>query len=156
MAYNHNYSFTYTHHKNGEETKWYQVVKFIKKHGAVSKKTIVHAIWEANACSEENIRGYQSSMFAQMNELHPEGVYYDKNLRMWTTYKFTNTNNSSNKKSKQKHIDNFIFEKILESALAISTNNANSIKQLERVIESMELSITILKSIKSKMKLNIN
>ena len=32
------------------------------------------------------LSGYQSSMFARLNELQLEGVHYDKDLKKWTVY----------------------------------------------------------------------
>ena len=85
MAYNKNYKFIRHFTKDGKKTKWYQVVEFIKSNGPVSKREIVKAIWDYDGLYE-NIRGYQSSMFAQLNEIQPEGVHYDKYLKKWTTY----------------------------------------------------------------------
>ena len=85
MAYNNNYKFTRPFTKDGKEAKQHQVVEFIKANGPVSKREIIKAIW----CYDEldvNIRGYQSDLFAQLNELQPEGVHYDKDLKKWTVY----------------------------------------------------------------------
>ena len=81
-----NYKFTRPFTKDGKESKWYQVVKFIKSNGPVSKREIIVTIWGSNALFN-NIRGYQSSLFAKLNKIHPEGVYYDKDLKKWTVYK---------------------------------------------------------------------
>lgn len=87
MAYKNNYKFTRHFTKDGKKTKWYQVVEFIKSNGPVSKREIVKVIWPyAISDLDVNIRGYQSSMFAQLNEIQPEGVHYDKHLKKWTTY----------------------------------------------------------------------
>ena len=86
MAYNNNYKFTRPFTKYGKESKWYQVVKFIKSNGPVSKREIIVAIWGSNALFN-NIRGYQSSLFSKLNKIHPEGVHYDKYLKKWTVYK---------------------------------------------------------------------
>lgn len=83
MAYNSNYKFIRPFTKDGKESKWHQVVKFIKSNGPVSKREIIVAIWGLNALFN-NIRGYQSSMFAQLNEIQPDGVHYDKDLKKWT------------------------------------------------------------------------
>ena len=85
MAYNNNYKFTRHFTKDGKKTKWYQVVEFIKSNGPVSKREIVKAVWPYTGLYA-NIRGYQSSMFAQLNEIQPKGVHYDKHLKKWTTY----------------------------------------------------------------------
>ena len=87
MAYNNNYKFTRPFTKNGKESKWHQVVEFIKLNGPVSKREIAKAIW--NYTGDTNVRGYQSSLFAQLNEIQPEGVHYDKKLKKWTTYNVT-------------------------------------------------------------------
>ena len=81
-----NYKFTRPFTKDGKESKWHQVVKFIKSNGPVSKREIIVAIWGSNALFN-NIRGYQSSLFAKLNKIHPEGVHYDKDLKKWTVYK---------------------------------------------------------------------
>lgn len=83
MAYNSNYKFTRPFTKDGKETKWHQVVEFIKSKGSVSKREIIKKVWGSNALFK-NIRGYQSSMFAQLNEIQPDGVHYDKDLKKWT------------------------------------------------------------------------
>ena len=85
MAYNKNYKFKRPFTKDGKEAKWHKVVEFIKSNGPVSKREIVKAIWDYDGLYE-NIRGYQSSMFARLNEIQPEGVHYDKDLKKWTTY----------------------------------------------------------------------
>ena len=85
MAYNNNYKFARPFTKNGKEAKWHQVVEFIKANGPISKREIIKAIWCYDGLNE-NIRGYQSSMFAQLNEIQPDGVHYDKNLKKWTVY----------------------------------------------------------------------
>ena len=85
MAYNNNYKFTRPFTKAGKEAKWHQVVEFIKANGPISKREIIKAIWHYDGL-DENIRGYQSSMFAQLNEIQPDGVHYDKNLKKWTVY----------------------------------------------------------------------
>lgn len=83
MAYNNNYKFTRPFTKNGKEAKWHQVVEFIKSKAPVPKREIIRAVWGSNALFN-NIRGYQSSMFAQLNEIQPDGVHYDKDLKKWT------------------------------------------------------------------------
>ena len=83
MAYNKNYKFKRPFTKDGKEAKWHKVVEFIKSNGPVSKREIVKAIWDYDGLYE-NIRGYQSSMFARLNEIQPEGVHYDKDLKKWT------------------------------------------------------------------------
>ena len=87
MAYNNNYKFTRPFTKDGKEAKWHQVVKFIKSNGPVSKWEIVKSIWRYKGL-DEYIRGYQSSMFARLNELQPEGVHYDKDLKSGQYTKF--------------------------------------------------------------------
>lgn len=83
MAYKNNYKFTRPFTKDGKESKWHKVVEFIKSNGPVSKREIVKAVYGSNALLK-NIRGYQSSMFAQLNEIQPEGVHYNKDLKKWT------------------------------------------------------------------------
>lgn len=85
MAYNHNYKFVRPFTKAGKEAKWHQVVEFIKANGPVSKREIIKAIWRYDGL-DVNIRGYQSALFAQLNEIQLEGVHYDKNLKKWTVY----------------------------------------------------------------------
>lgn len=82
MAYKNNYKFTRPFTKDGKESKWHKVVEFIKSNGPVSKRDIIEAIWGRNALFKV-IRGYQSSMFAQLNEIRPDGVHYDKDLKKW-------------------------------------------------------------------------
>ena len=78
-----NYKFTRPFTKDGKESKWHKVVEFIKSNGPVSKKEIIKTFWHYNGI-DENIRGYQSSLFSQLNKIHPEGVHYDKDLKKWT------------------------------------------------------------------------
>lgn len=85
MAYKNNYKFTRPFTKDGKESKWHKVVEFIKSNGPVSKRDIIEAIWGRNALFKV-IRGYQSSMFAQLNKIQPDGVHYDKYLKKWTAY----------------------------------------------------------------------
>ena len=49
------------------------------------KKEILKAVWGWSALFKD-IRGYQSSMFAKLNEIQHEGVHYDKKLKKWTIY----------------------------------------------------------------------
>ena len=83
MPISNNYKFTRPFRKDGKESKWHQVVEFIKSNGPVSKREIIEAVWGSNALFR-NIRGYQSSLFAKLNEIQPEGVHYDKDLKKWT------------------------------------------------------------------------
>lgn len=146
MAYNNNYKFTRPFTKDGKETKWHQVVEFIKSNGPVSKREIVKAIWRYDGL-DENIRGYQSSMFAQLNEIQPEGVHYDKDLKKWTTY-----GNNGNKK-KSRHIS---LPVIVDMPVILHLSNKNYIKDIEDTIEMLEKSTTNLKNILKFIKSNIN
>ena len=146
MAYNNNYKFTRPFTKDGKETKWHQVVEFIKANGPVSKREIVKAIWRYDGL-DENIRGYQSSMFAQLNEIQPEGVHYDKDLKKWTSY-----GNNGNKK-KSRHIS---LPVIVDMPVILHLSNKNYIKDIEDTIEMLEKSTTNLKNILKFIKSNIN
>ena len=149
MAYNNNYKFTRPFTKDGKETKWHQVVEFIKANGPVSKREIVKAIWRYDGL-DENIRGYQSSMFAQLNEIQPEGVYYDKDLKKWTTYG-NNGNNDNKKKSRRVSLP-----VIVDMPVTLHLSNKNYIKDIEDTIEMLEKSTTNLKNILKFIKSNIN
>lgn len=149
MAYNNNYKFTRPFTKDGKETKWHQVVEFIKSNGPVSKREIVKAIWRYDGL-DENIRGYQSSMFAQLNEIQPEGVHYDKDLKKWTAYG-NNANNGNKKKSR--HIS---LPVIVDMPVILHLSNKNYIKDIEDTIEMLEKSTTNLKNILKFIKSNIN
>lgn len=149
MAYNNNYKFTRPFTKDGKETKWHQVVEFIKSNGPVSKRDIVKAIWHYDGL-DENIRGYQSSMFAQLNEVQPEGVHYDKDLKKWTTYG-NNGNNDNKKKSRRVSLP-----VIVDMPVALHLSNKNYIKDIEETIEMLEKSTTNLKNILKFIKSNIN
>ena len=140
MAYNNNYKFTRPFTKDGKETKWHQVVEFIKANGPVSKREIVKAIWRYDGL-DENIRGYQSSMFAQLNEIQPEGVHYDKDLKKWTTYG-NNGNNDNKKKSRRVSLP-----VIVDMPVILHLSNKNYIKDIEDTIEMLEKSTTNLKNI---------
>ena len=149
MAYNNNYKFTRPFTKDGKETKWHQVVEFIKANGPVSKREIVKAIWCYDGL-DENIRGYQSSMFAQLNEIQPEGVHYDKDLKKWTTYG-NNGNNDNKKKSRRVSLP-----VIVDMPVTLHLSNKNYIKDIEDTIEMLEKSTTNLKNILKFIKSNIN
>lgn len=149
MAYNNNYKFTRPFTKDGKETKWHQVVEFIKANGPVSKRDIVKAIWRYDGL-DENIRGYQSSMFAQLNEIQPEGVHYDKDLKKWTTYG-NNANNDNKKKSRRVSLP-----VIVDMPVTLHLSNKNYIKDIEDTIEMLEKSTTNLKNILKFIKSNIN
>ena len=146
MAYNNNYKFTRPFTKDGKETKWHQVVEFIKSNGPVSKREIVKAIWRYDGL-DENIRGYQSSMFAQLNEIQPEGVHYDKDLKKWTTY-----GNNGNKKTARR----VSLPVIVDMPVILHLSNKNYIKDIEDTIEMLEKSTTNLKNILKFIKSNIN
>ena len=146
MAYNNNYKFTRPFTKDGKETKWHQVVEFIKANGPVSKREIVKVIWRYDGL-DENIRGYQSSMFAQLNEIQPEGVHYDKHLKKWTTY----GNNGNKKKSRRVSLP-----VIADIPVTLHLSNKNYIKDIEETIEMLEKSTTNLKNILKIIKSNIN
>lgn len=146
MAYNNNYKFTRPFTKDGKETKWHQVVEFIKANGPVSKREIVKAIWRYDGL-DENIRGYQSSMFAQLNEIQPEGVHYDKDLKKWTVY-----GNKCNKKKSRR----VSLPVIVDMPVILHLSNKNYIKDIEDTIEMLEKSTTNLKNILKFIKSNIN
>ena len=146
MAYNNNYKFTRPFTKDGKETKWHQVVEFIKSNGPVSKRDIVKAIWHYDGL-DENIRGYQSSMFAQLNEVQPEGVHYDKDLKKWTVY----GNKCNKKKSRYASLP-----VIVDMPVTLHLSNKNYIKDIEDTIEMLEKSTTNLKNILKFIKSNIN
>ena len=146
MAYNNNYKFTRPFTKDGKETKWHQVVEFIKANGPVSKRDIVKAIWRYDGL-DENIRGYQSSMFAQLNEVQPEGVHYDKDLKKWTVY-----GNKCNKKKSRR----VSLPVIVDMPVILNLSNKNYIKDIEETIEMLEKSTTNLKNILKFIKSNIN
>ena len=146
MAYNNNYKFTKPFTKDGKETKWHQVVEFIKANGPVSKREIVKAIWRYDGL-DENIRGYQSSMFAQLNEIQPEGVYYDKDLKKWTV-----RGNKCNKKKSRR----VSLPVIVDMPVTLHLSNKNYIKDIEDTIEMLEKSTTNLKNILKFIKSNIN
>lgn len=146
MAYNNNYKFTRPFTKDGKETKWHQVVEFIKSNGPVSKREIVKAIWRYDGL-DENIRGYQSSMFAQLNEIQPEGVHYDKDLKKWTVY-----GNKCNKKKSRR----VSLPVIVDMPVILHLSNKNYIKDIEDTIEMLEKSTTNLKNILKFIKSNIN
>ena len=146
MTYNNNYKFTRPFTKDGKETKWHQVVEFIKSNGPVSKREIVKAIWRYDGL-DENIRGYQSSMFAQLNEIQPEGVHYDKDLKKWTTY-----GNNGNKKMSRR----VSLPIIVDMPVILHLSNKNYIKDIEDTIEMLEKSTTNLKNILKFIESNIN
>ena len=146
MAYNNNYKFTRPFTKDGKETKWHQVVEFIKSNGPVSKRDIVKAIWHYDGL-DENIRGYQSSMFAQLNEIQPEGVHYDKDLKKWTVY----SNKCNKKKSRRVSLP-----VIVDMPVTLHLSNKNYIKDIEDTIEMLEKSTTNLKNILKFIKSNIS
>lgn len=143
MAYNNNYKFTRPFTKDGKETKWHQVVEFIKANGPVSKREIVKAIWRYDGL-DENIRGYQSSMFAQLNEIQPEGVHYDKDLKKWTAYGYKKTTRRVS------------LPIIVDMPVILHLSNKNYIKDIEDTIEMLEKSTTNLKNILKFIKSNIN
>ena len=146
MAYNNNYKFIRPFTKDGKETKWHQVVEFIKSNGPVSKRDIVKAIWRYDGL-DENIRGYQSSMFAQLNEIQPEGVYYDKDLKKWTV-----RGNKCNKKKSRR----VSLPVIVDIPVTLHLSNKNYIKDIEETIEMLEKSTTNLKNILKFIKSNIS
>ena len=143
MAYNKNYKFIRHFTKDGKKTKWYQVVEFIKSNGPVSKREIVKAIWDYDGLYE-NIRGYQSSMFAQLNEIQPEGVHYDKDLKKWTTY----YHNKNTRKA--------LLPLTEDMPVILNLTKKNYIKDIEDTIEMLEKSTENLKNILKLIKSNIN
>ena len=143
MAYNNNYKFTRPFTKDGKETKWHQVVEFIKVNGPVSKREIVKAIWRYDGL-DENIRGYQSSMFARLNEIQPEGVHYDKDLKKWTTY----YHNKNARKA--------LLPLTVDMPVILNLTKKNYIKDIEDTIEMLEKSTKNLKNILKLIKSNIN
>ena len=152
MAYNNNYKFTRPFTKDGKETKWHQVVEFVKANGPVSKREIVKAIWRYDGL-DENIRGYQSSMFAQLNEIQPEGVHYDKDLKKWTTYGNNGNNGNNDNKKKSRRVS---LPVIADIPVTLHLSNKNYIKDIEETIEMLEKSTTNLKNILKFIKSNIN
>ena len=146
MAYNKNYKFKRPFTKDGKEAKWHKVVEFIKSNGPVSKREIVKAIWDYDGLYE-NIRGYQSSMFARLNEIQPEGVYYDKDLKKWTV-----RGNKCNKKKSRR----VSLPVIVDMPVTLHLSNKNYIKDIEETIEMLEKSTTNLKNILKFIKSNIN
>ena len=143
MAYNKNYKFKRPFTKDGKEAKWHKVVEFIKSNGPVSKREIVKAIWDYDGLYE-NIRGYQSSMFAQLNEIQPEGVHYDKDLKKWTTY-------YHNKNTRK-----VLLPLTVDMAVILNLTKKNYIKDIEDTIEMLEKSTKNLKNILKLIKSNIN
>ena len=152
MAYNNNYKFTRPFTKDGKETKWHQVVEFIKSNGPVSRREILKTIWHYDE-SSLSFRGYQSSMFAQLNEIQPEGVHYDKHLKKWTTYG-NNGNNDNKKKSRRVSLPVIVDMPVTLHLSNLS--NKNYIKEIEEIIEMLEKSTTNLKNILKFIKSNIN
>ena len=143
MAYNKNYKFKRPFTKDGKEAKWHQVVEFIKSNGPVSKREIVKAIWDYDGLYE-NIRGYQSSMFARLNEIQPEGVHYDKDLKKWTTY----YHNKNTRKA--------LLPLTIDMPVILNLTKKNYIKDIEDTIEMLEKSTKNLKNILKLIKSNIN
>ena len=143
MAYNKNYKFKRPFTKDGKEAKWHKVVEFIKSNGPVSKREIVKAIWDYDGLYE-NIRGYQSSMFARLNEIQPEGVHYDKDLKKWTTY-------YHNKNTRR-----VLLPLTVDMPVILNLTKKNYIKDIEDTIEMLEKSTKNLKNILKLIKSNIN
>ena len=143
MAYNKNYKFKRPFTKDGKEAKWHKVVEFIKSNGPVSKREIVKAIWDYDGLYE-NIRGYQSSMFARLNEIQPEGVHYDKDLKKWTTY-------YHNKNTRK-----VLLPLTVDMPVILNLTKKNYIKDIEDTIEMLEKSTKNLKNILKLIKSNIN
>lgn len=143
MAYNKNYKFKRPFTKDGKEAKWHKVVEFIKSNGPVSKREIVKAIWDYDGLYE-NIRGYQSSMFARLNEIQPEGVHYDKDLKKWTTY-YHNKNTIK-----------ALLPLTIDMPVILNLTKKNYIKDIEDTIEMLEKSTKNLKNILKLIKSNIN
>ena len=143
MAYNKNYKFKRPFTKDGKEAKWHKVVEFIKSNGPVSKREIIKAIWDYDGLYE-NIRGYQSSMFARLNEIQPEGVHYDKDLKKWTTY-------CHNKNTRK-----VLLPLTVDMPVILNLTKKNYIKDIEDTIEMLEKSTKNLKNILELIKSNIN
>ena len=143
MAYNKNYKFKRPFTKDGKEAKWHKVVEFIKSNGPVSKREIVKAIWDYDGLYE-NIRGYQSSMFARLNEIQPEGVHYDKDLKKWTTY-------YHNKNTRK-----VLLPLTVDMPVILNLTKKNYIKDIEDTIEMLEKSTKNLKTILKLIKSNSN
>ena len=143
MAYNKNYKFKRPFTKDGKEAKWHKVVEFIKSNGPVSKREIVKAIWDYDGLYE-NIRGYQSSMFARLNEIQPEGVHYDKDLKKWTTY-------YHNKNTRK-----VLLPLTVDMPVILNLTKKNYIKDIEDTKEMLEKSTKNLKNILKLIKSNIN
>ena len=143
MAYNKNYKFKRPFTKDGKEAKWHKVVEFIKSNGPVSKREIVKAIWDYDGLYE-NIRGYQSSMFARLNEIQPEGVHYDKDLKKWTTY-------YHNKNTRK-----VLLPLTVDMPVILNLTKKNYIKDIEDTIEMLEKSTKNPKNTLKLIKSNIN
>ena len=141
-----NYKFTRPFTKDGKETKWHQVVEFIKSNGPVSRREILKTIWHYDE-SSLGFRGYQSSMFAQLNEIQPEGVHYDKDLKKWTV-----RGNKCNKKKSRR----VSLPVIVDMPVTLHLSNKNYIKDIEDTIEMLEKSTTNLKNILKFIKSNIS
>ena len=86
-------------------------------------------------------------MFAQLNEIQPEGVYYDKDLKKWTV-----RGNKCNKKKSRR----VSLPVIVDMPVTLHLSNKNYIKDIEDTIEMLEKSTTNLKNILKFIKSNIN
>lgn len=114
-----NYKFTRPFTKDGKESKWHQVVEFIKSNGPISKREIIEEVWGSNALFN-NIRGYQSSLFAKLNKIHPEGVYYDKDLKKWTVYKLNTKLNKT-----RNNMNDYVNKLIVAQCVVEELKNKN-------------------------------
>ena len=83
-------------------------------------------------------------MFAQLNEIQPEGVHYDKDLKKWTVY--------GHKKTTRR----VSLPVIVDMPVILHLSNKNYIKDIEDTIEMLEKSTANLKNILKFIKSNIN
>ena len=74
-------------------------------------------------------------MFAQLNEIQPEGVHYDKDLKKWTTYEH---------KKNSMHMSESVAE---DMKTILNLVNTNYIKDVEDKMKMLEKSIENLKNV---------
>ena len=79
MAYRNSYTFKKVFNKNGERSKWSEVVAFLAEHGPASKIEILNSVYPDRGDVVD--RGYCSNMFANLND--SEYVYYNTGDRKW-------------------------------------------------------------------------
>ena len=83
-------------------------------------------------------------MFARLNEIQPEGVHYDKDLKKWTTY-------YHNKNTRK-----VLLPLTVDMPVILNLTKKNYIKDIEDTIEMLEKSTKNLKNILKLIKSNIN